>query len=73
MSQPPPHRCPDRRVLAKAIKPIYSAPSAEATLAEVDAFERGPGGREVLEHRGRLAPRPGQGDPVLRLPASSVV
>jgi transposase-like protein len=57
--------------LAKAIKPIYSAPSAEAALAEVDAFEGGPGGREVPERRGRLAPRLGQGDPVLRLPARS--
>jgi len=36
----------DRRLLAAAIKPIYSAPSAEAALAELEAFEAGPwGGR----------------------------
>jgi len=34
----------DRRVLAQAIKPIYTAPSAEAALAELDAFERSPWG-----------------------------
>jgi putative transposase len=34
----------DRKPLAAAIKPIYTAPSAEAALAELDAFERGPWG-----------------------------
>ena len=34
----------DRRGLAAALKPIYTAPSAEAALAELDAFERGPWG-----------------------------
>jgi putative transposase len=34
----------DRKALAVAIKPIYSAPSAEAALAELDAFEQGPWG-----------------------------
>ena len=34
----------DRRVLAQAIKPIYTATSADAALAELDAFERGPWG-----------------------------
>ena len=33
------------RVEAAAIKPIYTAPSAEAAQAELDAFEQGPGGR----------------------------
>ena len=32
----------DRKALAAAIKPIYSAPSAEAALAELEAFEQGP-------------------------------
>jgi putative transposase len=32
----------DRKPLAAAIKPIYTAPSAEAALAELDAFERSP-------------------------------
>ena len=31
----------DRKALAAAIKPIYTAPSAEAALAELDAFEHG--------------------------------
>ena len=34
----------DRTPLAAAIKPIYTAPSAEAALAELDAFEQGPWG-----------------------------
>ena len=32
----------ERKALAAAIKPIYKAPSAEAALAELDAFEDGP-------------------------------
>lgn len=36
----------DRRALAAALKPIYTAPSAEAALAELDAFERGPWGEQ---------------------------
>ena len=36
----------ERRVLAQVIKPIYTAPSAEAALAELDAFERGPWGQK---------------------------
>jgi len=35
----------DRKPLAAAIKPIYTAPSAEAALAELEAFERGDWGR----------------------------
>ena len=34
----------DRRGLAAAIRPIYTATSAEAAEAELDAFERGPWG-----------------------------
>jgi len=34
----------DRRLLAAALKPIYSAPSAEAAQDALDAFERGPWG-----------------------------
>jgi transposase-like protein len=34
----------DRKALAAAIKPIYTAPSAEAAQAELDAFEAGPWG-----------------------------
>lgn len=34
----------DRKALAAAIRPIYSAPSAEAALAELDAFDKGPWG-----------------------------
>ena len=36
----------DRKPLAAAIKPIYTAPSAEAALAELDAFEQGDWGRK---------------------------
>jgi putative transposase len=34
----------DRKVLAAAIRPIYTAPSAEAAQAELEAFEQGPWG-----------------------------
>ena len=34
----------DRKALAAAIRPIYTAPSAEAAMAELDAFERSPWG-----------------------------
>ncbi len=36
----------DRKALAAAIKPIYTASSAEAALAELDAFEQGPWGQK---------------------------
>jgi transposase-like protein len=36
----------ERRALAAAIKPIYTAPSAEAALAELEAFEHGPWGQK---------------------------
>lgn len=35
-----------RKALAAAIKPIYTAPSAEAAQAELDAFEQGAWGRK---------------------------
>ena len=34
----------ERKALAKALRPIYAAASAEAAAAELDAFERGPWG-----------------------------
>jgi transposase-like protein len=36
----------DRKALAAAIRPIYTAPNAEAALAELDAFEQGPWGKK---------------------------
>ena len=36
----------DRKLLATAIKPIYTAASAEAAQAELDAFELGPWGQK---------------------------
>ena len=36
----------DRKALAAAIKPIYTAASAEAALAELDAFAEGPWGQK---------------------------
>jgi transposase-like protein len=37
----------ERRALAAALKPIYAAPSAEAALAALDAFEQGPWGKKL--------------------------
>lgn len=36
----------DRKALAAAIKPIYTAVNADAALAELDAFEKGPWGKQ---------------------------
>jgi len=36
----------DRKALAAAIRPIYTAPNAEAALAELDALEQGPWGEK---------------------------
>jgi putative transposase len=36
----------DRKVLAAAIRPIYTAANADAALAELDAFEQGPWGQK---------------------------
>lgn len=36
----------ERKALAVALKPIYTAPSAEAAAAELNAFERGPWGQK---------------------------
>lgn len=36
----------ERKALAKALKPIYAATSAEAAAAELDAFEQGPWGEK---------------------------
>jgi putative transposase len=36
----------DRKAAGAALKPIYTAASAEAAAAELDAFERGPWGRK---------------------------
>ncbi|MEN3374401.1 IS256 family transposase [Dechloromonas sp. ZS-1] len=36
----------DRKALAAAIKPIYTAPSAEAALAELEIFAQGPWGEK---------------------------
>jgi putative transposase len=36
----------ERKALATAIKPIYTAPSAEAAASELDAFEQGAWGRK---------------------------
>jgi hypothetical protein len=59
----------DRKALAAAIKPIYTAPSAEAAQAELDAFEQGPWGQKFPTVVRVLAPGLVQRDPVLRVPA----
>lgn len=56
----------DRKLLAAAIKPIYTALSAEAAQAERDAFEQGAWGRKY--RCGRVAAGLGSGDPVLLVP-----
>ncbi len=35
----------DRKLLAAALRPVYSAPSAEAAASELEAFDRGPWGQ----------------------------
>jgi len=47
----------DRKALAAAIRPIYTAPSAEAALAELETFEQGPWGQRfpVVTHAWRHA------------------
>jgi hypothetical protein len=57
----------DRKLLAAAIKPIYTAPSAEAAQTErLRARRLEP---QVPHRRGRLAPRVGPRDSVLHVPA----
>ena len=36
----------DRKALASAIKPIYTATSVDAALSELDSFEQGPWGQK---------------------------
>ena len=59
----------DRKALAAALRPIYTAPSAEAAPGRARRLRARPVGREVPDGRRRLAPRLGPGDPVLRVPA----
>ena len=57
----------NRKPLAKALKAIYGASSAEVAAAEVDRFEAGPLGSTVRRGGAELAPALGGGDPVFRL------
>lgn len=60
----------DRKALAAAIKPIYTAPSAEADVAELDAFEEKLTSTAALPDRRRgLAAVLEPCDSVLRVPA----
>ena len=52
----------DRKALAAAIKPIYTAPSAEAAMAELEAFALGPWGEKFSDRR--LLPGAGHGRPI---------
>jgi putative transposase len=61
----------DRKLLAAAIKPVYTAASAEAAAEALDEFERGPWGQKYPTVVRRLAPGLGPGDPVLCVPARS--
>jgi len=59
----------DRKSLAKALRPIYAAASAEAAAAALDAFADGEWGAEVSHGRCRVVAGVGPGDPVLHVPA----
>ena len=59
----------ERKPMATALRPIYTAPSAEAASAALDAFERGPWGREVSDGGRVLASRLDARHPVLRVSA----
>jgi putative transposase len=60
----------DRKALAAAIKPVYTASSAEAAQSELDVFEEGPWGKGVPPRGGPFAASLGQGDSLLRLPGA---
>ncbi len=60
----------DRKLLAAAIRPIYTAANADAEQAELDAFEQGPWGQKFPTVVGLLAPRMESRDPVLCLPTA---
>jgi putative transposase len=55
------------KAIAKNLKPIYAAPSAEAAPAALDVFEEGAWGPEVPTDRRQLAPQVGAGHSVLRV------
>ena len=59
----------DRKALAAALKPIYTAPSAEARRGRAGRLRARAVGPEVPDRRRRLAPRLGHGDSVLRVSA----
>ena len=54
----------ERKAIAKDLKPIYAAPSAEAAAAALDAFEEGPWGQKyppiVASGRRNLNRTPGE-------------
>lgn len=45
----------ERKALAAALRPIYTAPSADAAGAALDTFERSPLGRPLPDGGGLLA------------------
>ncbi len=61
----------DRRALAAALRPIYTAPSAEAALAELEAFEASALGQKFPTVTATWRPGLGSGHPVLRLQSGS--
>lgn len=58
-----------RRQVVAALRPIYQAPTADAALIALDAFEAGPLGPQIRRDRAVMAAAMGSGDSVLRLPA----
>src|ERR1019366_3796188 len=60
----------DRKVLAKALRPIYAAASAEAAAVALDAFADGEWGRKFpTVVAAWVAAGLGAGHPILRVPA----
>ena len=59
----------DHKAVAKALRPIYAAPTAESAEAALAAFAASPLGREVSDHRAGLAAGLGARDPVFCAPS----
>ena len=60
----------ERRAVAAALKPVYTAPTVEVALAELAAFEQGQWGQRYTDRR-IPASRLGSGNPVLYVPAGN--
>lgn len=62
----------ERKALAAALRPIYTAAGVEAAETALEAFEQGPWGKKYPGDHGKLAAALGRGDSVFRLLAAGV-